>query len=315
MTADELLMPAAVLLVGATVFGLLSVFLQRVRMTRRLRLATGSSGGGAGDGRVAAGVKSGVSRAATALGALMPLNEEDRRKIAVGLERAAMRSEDAVSVVLGIKFACILVGLAGGLVVLPPMWPGLVGWGIGAVGGLLGGVLLNLLPELAVKRLAAARFRRVHAGLADAFDLMIVCLESGLTFDRALRRTVDNLKTFQPELARELGQVSLDMSVHGRTRADALGRLAARLDSQNFKDLAVTVSMSERHGTPLADALRKLAGSVRLQSVARMQEKMGRLPTLLILPSIGFLLPGLMVIVGGPAFVQMTTSLGAAGGS
>ena len=176
---------------------------------------------------------------------------------------------------------------------------------------MLGGVVLNLLPEFAVSRLAAARFRRIHGGLADAFDLLIVCLESGLTFDRALRRTVDNLRTFQPDLARELGQASLDMSVHGRTRQDALGRLAARLDSQNFKDLAVTVAQSERHGTPLADALRKLAGSIRVQTIARMQEKMGRLPTLLILPSIAFLLPGIMVIVGGPAIMQMSLSLGA----
>ena len=313
MTANELGMLAAMLTVSVVVFALITVFLQRVRMTRRLRLATGGSVGTGVDARMAAGVRSSASRLATALGSLMPLNEEDREKIAVGLERAALRSENAVSVVLGIKFACILVGLLVGLAVLPPTWPGLLGWGIGVVGGLLGGVMLNLLPELAVTRVAAARFRRIHAGLADAFDLMIVCLESGLTFDRALRRTVDNLKTFQPDLARELGQASLDMSVHGRTRADALGRLAARLDSQDFKDLAVTVSQSERHGTPLADALRKLAGSMRVQSVARMQEKMGRLPTLLIVPSIAFVLPGILVIVGGPAFVQMTTSLGNVG--
>ena len=311
MTSSSAILLTALLAVAGVTFFLISVFLERLRMTRRVRLAVGGSREAGVEGRVAAGVKSGASRLAARLGALMPLSEEDREKIAVGLQRAAFRSDNAVSVVLGMKFACLLIGVAVGLTVLPPMWPGLMGWGIGILGGLLGGVVLNLLPEFAVSRLAAARFRRIHGGLADAFDLLIVCLESGLTFDRALRRTVDNLRTFQPDLARELGQASLDMSVHGRTRRDALGRLAARLDSQNFKDLAVTVAQSERHGTPLADSLRKLAGSIRVQTIARMQEKMGRLPTLLILPSIAFLLPGIMVIVGGPAIMQMSLSLGA----
>ena len=311
MISSSAIVLTALLAVAGVTFFLISVFMERLRMTRRVRLAVGGSREAGAESRVGAGMKSGVSRLAASLGGLMPLSEEDREKIAVGLQRAAFRSDNAVSVVLGMKFACLLVGVAVGLTVLPPMWPGLMGWGIGILGGLLGGVVLNLLPEFAVSRLAAARFRRIHGGLADAFDLLIVCLESGLTFDRALRRTVDNLRTFQPDLAREFGQASLDMSVHGRTRQDALGRLAARLDSQNFKDLAVTVAQSERHGTPLADSLRKLAGSIRVQTIARMQEKMGRLPTLLILPSIAFLLPGIMVIVGGPAIMQMSLSLGA----
>ena len=311
MTSSSAILLTALLAVAGVTFFLISVFMERMRMTRRVRLAVGGSREAGVERRVGAGMKSGVSRLAASLGGLMPLSEEDREKIAVGLQRAAFRSDNAVSVVLGMKFACLLVGVAVGLTVLPPIWPGLMGWGIGILGGLLGGVVLNLLPEFAVSRLAAARFRRIHGGLADAFDLLIVCLESGLTFDRALRRTVDNLRTFQPDLARELGQASLDMSVHGRSRQDALGRLAARLDSQNFKNLAVTVAQSERHGTPLADSLRKLAGSIRVQTIARMQEKMGRLPTLLILPSIAFLLPGIMVIVGGPAIMQMSLSLGA----
>ena len=310
MTSSSAILLTALLAVAGVTFFLISVFMERMRMTRRVRLAVGGSREAGAESRVGAGMKSGVSRLAASLGGLMPLSEDDREKIAVGLQRAAFRSDNAVAVVLGLKFACLLVGLAIGLTVLPPIWPGLMGWGIGILGGMLGGVVLNLLPEFAVSRLAAARFRRIHGGLADAFDLLIVCLESGLTFDRALRRTVDNLRTFQPDLARELGQASLDMSVHGRSRQDALGRLAARLDSQNFKNLAVTVAQSERHGTPLADSLRKLAGSIRVQTIARMQEKMGRLPTLLILPSIAFLLPGIMVIVGGPAIMQLSLSLG-----
>ncbi|MYE12999.1 MAG: hypothetical protein F4X99_15370, partial [Gammaproteobacteria bacterium] len=170
MTMTNMLMLVAILGVGGGVFALLAVFVQRIRMTRRLRLATGGGAGTGVDARMAAGVRSGASRVAAALGGLMPLNEDDREKIAVGLQRAAMRSENAVAVVLGLKFACILVGLVVGLAVLPPMWPGLLGWGIGLLGGLLGGVMLNLVPELVVTRIAAARYRRGLLYTSDAAD-------------------------------------------------------------------------------------------------------------------------------------------------
>ena len=100
------------------------------------------------------------------------------------------------------------------------------------------------------------------------------------------------------------------MSVHGRTREDALGRLAERLDTRNFRDFATVVAQSERHGTPLADSLRKLAGSVRVHTITTMQAKMARLPVLLILPTLAFVLPGILIIVGGPAFIRLTESLG-----
>ena len=286
--------------------------LMHIRIARRLNLAAGGLGRTQIETKVAersAGVRTVMGRALAILGGLLPLGEDDRQKIAVALQRAGFRSSNTVAVVLGAKAACMLVGLLTGLITLSPLVPGALGWGAGLIGGLLIGVVLNLVPELVVARLAASRIRRIHRGLADAFDLLIVCLESGLTFERALQRTVADLKSFQPDLANELRQASLDMSVHGRTRENALGRLAGRLDSREFRDLATTVSQSERHGTPLADSLRKLASSIRVQAIATMQARLARLPVLLILPTLAFVLPGIMVIVGGPAFVQLVESL------
>ena len=308
---------AAFVLVAAGAYYIVSAQLDRASVARRMNLALGGSRGSRAERRMAegaAGLKSTVGSSVASLGRLMPLGEEDRQKIAVSLQRAGYRSSNAVATMLGIKFACLITGLVAGLIALTPTLPGILGLLAGLIGGVLAGVLLNVAPEMVLGRLATNRLRRIDAGLAETFDLLVVCLESGLTFDRALKRTVDNLKTFQPDLAQEFGQAVLDMSVHGRTREDALGRLAGRLDSQNFKDLATTVAQSERHGTPLADALRKLASSVRVEAISRVQEKMARLPTLLIVPSIACILPGIMVIVGGPAFVQLTESLGNFGG-
>ena len=305
------------LLTAVAIYYAMTTVFDGVRSARRVKLALGSTRGPTTESRLAegtAGIRTTVGRSVVALGRLMPLGEKDRQKIAVNLRRAGYRSTNALASMLGVKFACLLAGLTLSPFVVTGMIPGTLGVLVGLVSGVFVGVLLNVLPESVLGRIAANRLRRIDAGLAEAFDLLVVCLESGLTFDRALSRTVENLKTFQPQLAKELGQAVLDMSVHGRTREDALNRLADRVESQNFRDLAITVAQSERHGTPLADALRKLASSVRVETISRVQEKMARLPTLLIIPSITGLLPGIIVIIGGPALLQLTTNLGTFGG-
>ena len=312
----EVLMLAVLSALGILVFVSVRALVDRLRLSRRLQLAEGR-----GEERIehrlaesAAGVRGAAERVLTVLGGLMPLGEEDRQKIAASLQRAGISSNNAVTVVLGAKLACLVTGLVVGMVVIVRWQTGPFSWLIGLVGGFIAGVMLNLIPELVLTKLAARRLWRIQTGLPDALDLLVVSLEAGLTFDRALRRTVDDLKTFHPALAAELGQAALDMSVHGRSRQEALSRMAERLDSQEMRDLATNVAQAERHGTPTADALRKLASSVRVEMVARMQVKMARLPTLLVLPSIAFLLPGILVIIGGPSVIRLTEELTNIGG-
>lgn len=310
---------AVVLLTALAVASLVlgSAALNRRRVARRLRLAIGSDRQSRAQSQIAEGMTSlgrGVGRVLGILGTFMPLGEEDQQKIATGLQRAGFRSANAATLVIGTKVACMLFGLVGGGLAASTLYPGVIGWGVGLLGGLLVGVACNLIPELIVTRLAARNVWRIQTALPDAMDLLIVCLEAGLTFERALRRTVSDLRAFRPALANELGQASLDMRIHGLNREEALGRVAQRLDLQSLKDLTTTVAQSERQGTPAADALRRLSSSVRVEMITGMQAKMARLPTLLIIPSMVFLLPGLLVIAGGPAFVQLIEELGAVGG-
>lgn len=298
------------LLVELGVYLLIRWLEGRAAVTRRMRLAVVQPQG-AGDRRMArhgAALKSNMGSGVAALGRMMPLGEKDRQKIVVSLQRAGYRSSNALATMLGIKFSCLVGGLAVGGFALYGTLPGAMGMLLSLVGGLAAGVVLNVFPEMVLGRLASNRLGRMQAILPETFDLLVVCLESGLTFERALKRTVDNLKSIQPDLAWEFGRAVLDMSVHGRTREDALGRLANRVASQEFRDLATTVVQSGRQGTPLAEALRKMAGSFRVKTIATMQEKMARLPTLLVIPSLACILPGILVIVGGPALVQLTES-------
>lgn len=308
------------LLVLSTLGGLVFIYVRRLvdrlQLARRLQLAEGRV-----EDRVehqladsVAGVRGAAERVLTALGGLMPLGEDDRAKISASLHRAGFRSNNAVTIVLGAKLTCLVTGLIVGMIVIVRWQTGPFSWLIGLVGGFVAGVMLNLIPELVLSKVAGRRLWRIQTALPDALDLLVVSIEAGLTFDRALRRTVDDLKIFHPALAAELGQAALDMSVHGRTREDALGRMAERLDSQEMRDLATTIAQAERHGTPTADALRKLATSVRVEMITRLQAKMARLPTLLVLPAIAFLLPGIVVIVGGPSVIRLTEDLQNIGG-
>ena len=316
MTVQTIFIILVAITTGSSLM-VLSTTLSRQRVARRMQLATGGNRESRVQSRIAegmTGVRTGLERVFGLMGTFMPLGEEDQQKIAVGLQRSGFRSSNAVTFVIGMKVACLLVGLVGGGLAASTLYPGVIGWGTGLLGGLLVGVAFNLVPELMVTRLAARRVWKIQIALPDAMDLLIVCLEAGLTFERALRRTINDLRAFRPELADELGQASLDMRIHGLNREEALGRVAQRLDLQSLKDLTTTVAQSERQGTPAADALRRLSSSVRVEMITDMQAKMARLPTLLIIPSMVFLLPGLLVIVGGPAFVSLIEGLSAVGG-
>ena len=303
----------AAVLVGAGIYAVVVSTFERRRFAQRVSLAAGRSNQQSSlESRIAsgtAGIRGALESVLTVLGRLMPLGEEDRAKIGTALNLAGFRSPNSVIVVLGSKFACLATGLIVGTLFFNDFQPGALGWLIGVGIGFFLGVLLNLLPEMIINRMAKHRRLEITSALPEALDLLIVSLEAGLTFERALRRTVEDLKTFQPVLAAELGQASLDMSVHGRSRDDALTRVAERLDSREIRDLATTVAQSERHGTPTADALRNLAGSARVDALARVEAKIARLPTLMVLPSIACLLPGFLIIVGGPAMIQLVGEL------
>ena len=298
----------AVAVVGMVAFGIWIRIRNRRTVTRRLRLAVGNPVESISAG-LSAGLLGATGTVMGTLAQLMPLGAEDQDKIRLGLRRAGIDTEQAFAVIVGAKVSCVLLGIVAGLVIGPLALEGPIGWLAGLGGGFLGGIILNLLPEFVVTFLGRRRIRHVSNGLLDAFDLMVISLESGMTFDRALRRTVDSLMYLSPDLARELRRAVVDIAVHGRPRADAIRRVGDRLDSEELRDLGTIVGQSERHGTPLADALRKLAGSLRISQTTRMREKAGRLPTLLVLPTIGGMIPGLMVIVAGPSFVELTTSL------
>ena len=271
-----------------------------IRVVRRLNLVRGGTGRTAIETRLmgrSAEIRGSFGRALAALGGLLPLGEDDRAKITVSLGRAGYRVGQCDGGAHR-RQGGVRAGRPGprGLAVLPPLVPGvaLLGWAAGLVGGLLLGVMLNLLPEMVVARLAASRYRKNPRG-ADRRPS--TCSSSASSRGRRSSGPCSgrsgDLRMFRPELAAELRQASLDMSVHGRARGRRARtpRDAPRQPGPARPGDDGGPGGAARHAA-LADALRKLGGSLRVQQIATMQGRMARLPVLLILPTMAGVLPG-----------------------
>jgi tight adherence protein C len=181
--------------------------------------------------------------------------------------------------------------------------------GMGATWSMLGvaslGVALGWsIPPFAVGRLALSRRRAIARGLADAIELLVIAVEAGLSLEDAMHRIVVELRRSQPAMADELALTSADLKILP-SRDEALHRLAERVDLPSVHSVVTTLSQTLKYGTPLAQALRVVAEELRNDGLLKLEEQANRMPVLLTVPMILFILPSLFLIIGGPAFLKV----------
>jgi tight adherence protein C len=172
----------------------------------------------------------------------------------------------------------------------------LVSFGFGLVGW--------FIPERLVGRQIKRRTKAIVAGLPDAIELLVICVEAGLSFEDGVDRIVVELQQSQPELAEELALTSADLKILP-SRDRALTNLTERVDAPSVKSVVTTLTQTMRYGTPLAQALRSVAAELRNDVILRMEERANQLPTLMTIPMIIFLMPTIFLIVGGPAALRL----------
>ncbi|HEY8614002.1 MAG TPA: type II secretion system F family protein [Roseomonas sp.] len=153
---------------------------------------------------------------------------------------------------------------------------------------------------------------RFHAalrkGLPDALDLLVVCAEAGLALDSAIERVARELAPSNAALGLEFTILAQELRMLP-DRDAALQRMGERTGVEGFRRLASTLAQTRRYGTPLAQALRVLAGEMRQERMLRIEEKAVRLPTLLVLPLILFIMPALFIALIGPSILDLAASL------
>lgn len=177
-----------------------------------------------------------------------------------------------------------------------------------AIGGLFlapAGVMIGWVgPLIIIRRIAKSRAKAVSSGLPEALELLVICVEAGLSLEDGLDRITAEIHTTQPALAQELEVTSADLKIL-LDRDEAFRKLAQRVDSPGIRSVVTTLSQTLRYGTPLSSALRVAAAELRNDALLALEERSNRLPSLMTLPMMLFIMPTIFLIVGGPVVFRI----------
>ena len=173
---------------------------------------------------------------------------------------------------------------------------------------LLGAVIGYLLPELWLVWRVHVRQHRLRLALPDGLDLLVICVEAGLGLDQSLMRVAEELHITHPELSHELHLVNLEMRI-GKTRLDALRELGRRTGLDDIKALVAMLVQTERFGTSVAQSLRVHSDDLRTRRRQRAEELSAKTTVKMVPPLVFFIFPALLVVILGPAVINMIRQL------
>ncbi|MGW8136983.1 type II secretion system F family protein [Sphingomonas zeae] len=250
-----------------------------------------------------------LERMRAVLSTFKMLQDEQVKAIQIRLLQAGIRSKEmAVAVIFGRLALPIVLGGTMALWVYGTEdfadWSGFSRYMI--VAGTL--VLSYKAPDLALKNQVDKRTAAIRKGLPDALDLMVICAEAGLTVDAAFARVARELRRAYPELGDEFQLTSVELGFL-TDRRQALENLAMRVNLESLRGVVTTMIQTEKYGTPLASALRVLSAEFRHERMMRAEEKAARLPAIMTVPLILFILPVLFVVILGPAACSIKDTL------
>jgi len=160
------------------------------------------------------------------------------------------------------------------------------------------------IPAMIVGRLIKSRTKAIVGGLPDSLELLVICVEAGLSFEDGIDRVARVLDKSQPALAEELALTAADLKILS-SRDEALAGLAERVDTPSVRSVVTTLSQTLRYGTPLAQALRVVAGELRNDTLMRLEERANQLPSLMTIPMMLFIMPTIFLIIAGPAVLRV----------
>jgi len=228
--------------------------------------------------------------------------QDTQLKAAQGkLVQAGIRSKDAaVAVIFGRMFLPIVIG--GGVAIAVYGFGWKADWSAMKKFFLIAGALIGSYkaPDIFVANKIKKRSDAIRKGLPDALDLLVICAEAGLTVDAAFHRVARELGKAYPELGDEFALTAIELGFLTERRM-AFENLSHRVALDAVRGVVTTMIQTEKYGTPLASALRVLSAEFRNERMMRAEEKAARLPAIMTVPLILFILPVLFVVILGPA--------------
>ncbi|WP_120076885.1 type II secretion system F family protein [Aurantiacibacter odishensis] len=229
------------------------------------------------------------------------LQESQVKMIQQKLAQAGYRNKElAILIIFARMVLPVVLGLIGVVIFYwTDMFPD---WGsMKRFMGFAGLVIVGYKgPEIYLANVSAKRTAAIQKGLPDALDLLVICAEAGLTVDAAFNRVARELGRAYPELGEEFALTAIELSFLTERR-QAFENLAYRVNLEAVRGVVTTMVQTERYGTPLASALRVLSAEFRNERMMRAEEKAARLPAIMTVPLILFILPVLFIVILGPA--------------
>jgi tight adherence protein C len=231
---------------------------------------------------------------------VLPKSQAEVSVVLQRLTRAGYRNESAVRVFYGYKvfvpLALAAIALVSGLAKLSPFFVYACCLGLGF-----------LLPDFWLGRKIKTRQKKMERGLPDVLDLLIICIEAGLSLDQATARTAEELKKAQPELCDEFGILVLEQRA-GRARSEAWKHLSERTGVDSIRNLVSVLVQSEQFGTSVAKTLRVHSDTMRAKRIQQIEEMAAKTSVKLVFPLVFFIFPALFLVTLGPAVILMMES-------
>lgn len=225
------------------------------------------------------------------------------------LVQAGFRSKDAIYVLAFFNAVLpILLCIIGFIIMnlnsdVSPKWKM-----INYIWPVLGAYIGLKLPWIYVRRAKKKRNLRIQRSLSDVLDLMTICAEAGLSLVSMLDRVARELKISYPDMAEELSLTSIEIGFLP-DRNKALSNLSERCDLPEVRGMTSVLIQTEKYGTPIAQALRVLSSEFRQARMLRAEQKAARLPALMTVPMIVFILPTLFIVIISPAVIGVLRTM------
>lgn len=242
------------------------------------------------------------------LNRLQAADEDDQHVVDLRqkLLHAGLRDHDGPQTFRGVKIGLALLLLLVLFLVLL-----LMGHAVSMHGLILMGwaaALGYVLPDAVLRSMIERRQREVFEHFPELLDLIIVCVEAGLGVEAAMMRVTDEMRARSTVLAEELQLMNLELNA-GVDRITAFRNLAQRTGVEDINSFVTILSQSERFGTSIVSALRTQSDWLRMRRRQRIEELANKMPVKLVLPTAFFILPALLIVIVGPALVQMFRQL------
>ena len=236
---------------------------------------------------------------------LMPQDSSKANRLKTRLTQAGLYRQHSSAFYLGVKMILMVVPMALGVVLSGVgMLTLLEGVLFGAAIGLVG----NIAPGLWLNHLKKTRQKQIRRAMPDALDVIVICLEGGLSLPGSLKKVSEEIKTAHPLLADELCIVQREIQL-GRSTGEALRQFANRFDAEELRSLASVVIQAERFGASIVNAFRVHADSLRMRRYQYAEAQAQKAPVKLIFPTVLCIFPALYIVLMGPAGVQLLEML------